>query len=439
MTPRLLEGTLAFAVVSQLASCGADRSLVASLTTPLRAHGKHVDFTQQDDDFAPPDAQSIISPRYPVTPYTQWNANNGYCGELSSIEAGMSSGQWMSQFNARSICGAGLSQSGPDNFCAANGDANYNAQFLFEAPNPGDNPFASAPTSLANARLAFLAFDYAAQPSGMAGYRQFMAWVKARVIAGDVVAVGVLNRGGDDPQYDHEVTVTRIGTNHSPTDAAYYDDDVLYFEDHGSGGAAYTRGFTFASLAQSRDSANGFSANAFSILIPGGEPVLSGTGGDGINLNPHPINPTDYAFAVAGPRDLGHETLPVTLLLTGSSVNGTAHAPRSGVNLNYESPEIGRELGSSCTNQAPTWMDVTLEATVAGLTSGVAYNLYEYDIEAVDGTGAALAVPEREFNTNAGMATKRTHFVANAVTYTQTIAARSSQTVVVRCVPADAL
>ena len=98
--------------------------------------------------------------------------------------------------------------------------------------------------------------------------------VKQRVIAGDTVAIAVLNNGGNDPQYDHEVTVSKIGTNHSPTDSTYYDDDVLYFEDHGNGGASFNDGYTFSSLAQTRRSANSSNANIYSILISGGAPVF---------------------------------------------------------------------------------------------------------------------------------------------------------------------
>jgi hypothetical protein len=80
-------------------------------------------------------------------------------------------------------------------------------------------------------------------------------------------------------QYDHEVYVTAIGTNHLPIDATYYDDDVLYFDDHGgyalvgnnlnkgnpaipygagsdnNGCTPYNFGYTFGSLAQTRKGA----------------------------------------------------------------------------------------------------------------------------------------------------------------------------------------
>lgn len=416
-----------------LAGCGVR----SPISRPL---GKHVDFSQ-DDRNVPFASQRFIYSRNTITPYEQWNSNNGYCGELSSIQAGMGAGQWMSQFNARLLCGAGLSQSGPNGFCAAhNNIVNYNAQFLFESPNPGDLPFASGPTCLGNAHLAFQTFDYFHQPAGMTGYRQFMTWVKARLIAGDTVAIGVLSRESDDPQYDHEVTVSKIGTNHAITDASYYEDDVLFFEDHGTRGTSFTRGYSFASLAKTRDGANSLSANAYSILIPGGPLVNSGTGGDGIRPNSHAIVPTNYGFAVSGPVDPQRVTLPVTLTIRSSKTNGHTNASRGTLNFNYETPEIGESSRSSCTNIPPLWMDVTLQATVSGLTPGVAYNLYEYNFSNIAGIGsqAALNMPDSNFNANASMASHVTRFVAENSTYLHSVEISSDQVIALRCVRADA-
>jgi hypothetical protein len=64
-----------------------------------------------------------------------------------------------------------------------------------------------------------------------------MSWVKQQVINGSQVAVAIIISavdGGTGDQYDHEVGVVKIGTNHSPTDPTYYPDDVLYIDDHGN-------------------------------------------------------------------------------------------------------------------------------------------------------------------------------------------------------------
>ena len=71
------------------------------------------------DGSTPPSTVSYIYPRQTVQPFYQWENNDGYCGEVSMMQAGLNNGQWMSQFNARLICGTGLSQSGPNGACAS--------------------------------------------------------------------------------------------------------------------------------------------------------------------------------------------------------------------------------------------------------------------------------------------------------------------------------
>ena len=183
------------------------------------------------DGTTPPTTTSYIYPRVALKPFYQWENNDGYCGEVSMMEAGLNNGQWMSQFNARLICGTGLSQSGPNGACAAHkNQVNYNAQLLIEDPGTGvsgPNTYANAALCLSNSQLSATTYSYSAQSSGIAGYEQYMSWVKQQVIDGHQVTVAVLLNGGTDPQYDHEVAVIKLGTNHSPTDATYYSDDVF--------------------------------------------------------------------------------------------------------------------------------------------------------------------------------------------------------------------
>jgi hypothetical protein len=56
-----------------------------------------------------PSTKYMIYSAPTVTPFYQWENNNGYCGEVSMMQAGLNNGQWMSQFNARLVCGVGLS------------------------------------------------------------------------------------------------------------------------------------------------------------------------------------------------------------------------------------------------------------------------------------------------------------------------------------------
>src|SRR6185437_4353371 len=203
---------------------------------------------------------------------------------------------------------------------------------------------------------------------------------------------------------------------------SYYDDDVLYFEDHGVENTSFGQGYSFAELANTRTGANAATADVYSILVPGGAPVLSGAGGDGVNPNPQPVVSRNYGFAVRGIEDPEHETLPVTLAITGSSSDGVANTPDPWFGFNFESPAIG-----DCTNLQPESMEVRLQASVSGLTPGVDYNLYEYDFTRIDGIGvlASLEVPDRDFNARADQARRVTRFTAKASTFTTSIETRS--------------
>jgi hypothetical protein len=422
------------------------------------------------DGTAPPVTTSYIYPRQTVQPFYQWENNDGYCGEVSMMQAGLNNGQWMSQFNARLICGTGLSQSGPNGACAAhNGQVNYNAQLLIEDPGTGvtgPNTYADAALCLSNSRLSATTYNYAPQTPGMAGYEEYMSWVKQEVIGGHQVTIAILLNGGSDPQYDHEVAVIKIGTNHAPTDPTYYPDDVVYFDDHGvytlsgnaftsnpaippgagsdsTGCTPYVFGYTFGSLPNTRAGANRKGAQGYSIIIPGNQTIHTYAGGSGYATVPI-AGPHNYGFSVAGPEDPAAVTLPVALTIAGPTITGGIANPLDPVaGYDYENPMIGTSVwGRSCTDKPPAaWMtNLVLQVTVSGLTPGIAYNLYEYEFSSVEGRGsaAALAVPVEDFNANAGLATHVTAFTAMGSTFQQGVTTASGKIVVFRCVPATA-
>ncbi len=395
------------------------------------------------DGTTPPATTAFIYPSRRITPFYQWIDNNGYCGEVSMIQAGMNNGQWASQYNARLLCGgqAGgtpLQQSGPDASC------DQSAQLLLDTSSSD-----SAPTCLSNFGLASQLFDYATEASGTAGYQSFLSWVKARTIAGDNVTVGVLDSNGSDSEYDHIVSVVKIGTNHATTDATYYDDDVLYFDDHGlltfeggsdtenpaippgtgtdTGGCTpYVFGYAFSTLAQTAAAAHASTAKAYAIVIPG-------------------TNAHNYGFAVSGPlvAGSGEGLLPVSLAILSSTTAGATNPNSPLVGYNYEAPHIGaKDDGTSCTNSPPlSWMTLSLEVTVSGLTAGTSYNLYEYDFASVSGIGsaAALPIPTASFNAHASQATATVAFTASGPTLTYVLPPRASnQTIAFRAVPASA-
>jgi hypothetical protein len=367
-------------------------------------------------------------------------------------------------------------------WCEVFGDPNYNAQVEFE-PLPdldlrfsGDNDFASSGTCLRNARMRFDIFSAQTQLPGLEGYKQFISWIKARLIAGQVVSIGVFDAGDDDEQYDHEVTVLRMGTNHEPDDASYYDDDVLYFDDHGvytlalingkwkftdnpsvppgvndpSGCTPYVFGYRVDQLGPlSREQANDDAAPAYSLVSPGVS-ALTSLGGDGVHANVA-VTTRSWGFASPGHVDEDGLSLPVSVHLSGSSTAGVPNAPDALAGFNYENPMVGDGLpgdtdGDVCTNAPPPfWMDIELTVRVSKLQTGVTYNLYEYLFDGItspgpgtDATAAALAVPTRGFNAAAALATHVTQFTATGETYTHIVQRVSSQVVVFRCVPATA-
>jgi hypothetical protein len=420
------------------------------------------------DGTTPPQTRFMISPRVPVTPFYQWESNNGYCGEVSLMQAGLVRGQWMSQYDARLVCGTGLSQSGPNGACLAHHlQPNYNAQLLIEDPGTGvsgPHSYADAAQCMANARLAGTTFPYEDEHPGLDGYKNYLSWVKAQVIAGNHVTVAVLFNGGTDPQYDHEVSVLKIGTNHAPTDAAYYPDDVLYFDDHGAytlkgrhftnnpaippgagndtkGCTPYIFGYSFASLPKTRGEANAASAQGYSIIIPDYRLIHTGTGGNGYDTVPI-LGPRNYGFSVSGPLDPTGETLPVAVSVEGPTYADGRANPRDPIaGWNYENPMIGHSnAGNGCTNVQPAPMaDLRLHVVARGLTPGRAYNLYEYVMDRAGrrGNAAALPVPVDKFNANAALATHVLGFTAWATEFETQIVTRSDKIVAFRLVRAD--
>jgi hypothetical protein len=464
------------------------------------------------DGTTAPTTTNYIYPRVPLQPFYQWANNNGYCGEVDLIQAGLNNGQWMSQYDARLVCGSGLGQAGT---CSKKNTPNFNAQILMEIPNTGvsgtTEAWSSMPTCAVNMRLNATSYPYqgvaaqqpptgcygtSASPASCPGYQSYMSWVKQQVIDGYQVSVAILIAavdGGSSDQYDHEVSVVKIGTNHSPTDPTYYPDDVLYIDDHGnwnieSGKAnatnydaipwgingtnnstsctPYVFGYSFAALGMT-DAQADKSTQAYEIVLPAPESIKTETGGNG-STSVSITGPNNYAVAVTGVLDTYGETVPVVLnvesnpgSIVSSTTSGTPNPQDPIAGLDYENPFIGTSTtgsgNGSCINTEPSsWMtNFGLQPTISGLTAGVTYNLYEYQFgspasDTLGGNGtwagtaaAALAVPTTAFNANSvpGGSTPYntvTTFTATGPTYLPNeLVTTSDQIVVYRAVPAS--
>jgi hypothetical protein len=321
------------------------------------------------------DAMTTQSVHNPIPPRLQWDENNGYCGEVALVSAGLYYGQYLSQYDARQIAGDGKPQ------------YKASAQLLL-----GVND-AYAATQM---RLTYAEWT----PGKTSTASDFLAWVKGEVIKGYPVAIGVYTNeylfyedtdpDAGDPDYDHIVVVTGVASQH-PLSPTYYANDVLTFSDNGlwtgtaSGQPQYAFSYEFAAIQATRQQANARSGNIYSLA-------------DAVR---------DYGIAITGIADPNHETLPV----------------RVATSVDYETPQI---VDGSNTRPAP--MPLALTVTVSGLHAGAKYNLYRYS--------SVASVPTSAFNGHRSAAADEWSFTATGATYTLEQAVVSDEEVIYRAVPA---
>ena len=311
-----------------------------------------------------------------IAPRLQWNANFGYCGEVSFISAGMHYGQYTSQWTARSLASPGTPQTQEE------------SQLLI-----GVNDVAAAERM----RLQAVPFDSESQRST----RSYLTWVKSMVLRGYPVIIGVLMNMSDtgdesagSSEYDHIVPVTGIRSRSplSVGDRRYRPTDAIAFSDNGLDGSAAPSSamfrYAFQAFQRSRGQANDPDAPAYSLLD----------------------RPMNYATAVTGVRDPDGVTIPVRLT---SSSDG-------------EGAQDGDRLEAP---PAPRAIDLTATVTIPDASRG--YNVYLYD--------DFDKVPVRDFNASAANAVQSwTIPPGSGATWSKTISTMSNQTRVFRAVPVAA-
>jgi hypothetical protein len=255
-----------------------------------------------------------------IPPRLQWNANSGYCGEVSFISAGLFYGQYISQYDARAIATPGGNQS--DQLLLGVNDQHAAAQMHLNAAT-----WNTASESNTN---------------------QFLTWVKQNSLSGYPVAIGIYtneflfygnsNPTAGDSSYDHIVPVT--GVTSSVSASRYSSNDIIYFSDNGLWGITnpppYNFSYPFGSFQASRIQANAKTGPIYSLANDG----------------------SNYGIAFTGVMDLNGDTYPV----------------RVDTNVNYENPFI--KNGS---NTRPPSMPLVLTITVSDLQPNVLYNLYRYN------------------------------------------------------------
>lgn len=314
-----------------------------------------------------------------IPPRFQWDGNNGYCGEVAMISAGLYYGQYLSQYDVR------LLASGSDG-----SEGNQSQQLLLGV---------NAATAAQALRLKYETLT--SQDS-----RSFMQWVKHRVASGYPVIIGVLNNVSKlgenppgDPQYDHIVPVIGFGSekalteNFIGTDKLLISDNGLYYPGNDPippGDVPYYYEYEMQDFFSDRQEANDPNGNLYSLLEL---PKYEAPGGK-----------CNYAIAIMGIMGQ-EETFPV----------------RIQTDLNYELPI---KDGSS---ERPASIALVLTITVSGLTPGTDYNLHYYN-EAKD-------VPLKNFNQHPGQRVQKIN-ISSGTSFTTTLSIQSSEKVFLRAVRA---
>jgi len=268
---------------------------------------------------------SLLSARNDLPNRLQWNENNGYCGEVSFIIAGLYYGQYISQYDARAIA----SQNGSQNLASSQLLLGINDAYAAKAMH-------LKTTSWTNSNNT----------------NSFLTWVKSQVVAENPVIIGLYTNenffdnssdlDAGETEYDHIVTVTGFSSYNSLSDTmTYYPNDIIEFSDNGLWtGTSSTPQYNFISNVN---------------IIQGNRQQANSPNGSIYTLS---NNTQNYGIAITGIIDESNETLPV----------------RISTNQNFESPEIidGSTIRPSSTR-------ITLTITVSNLTPGTKYILYRYN------------------------------------------------------------
>lgn len=327
------------------------------------------------DSTALPNALPGASATLPIGPRLQWNANFGYCGEVSFISAGLYYGQYCSQFTARALASPGVLQS------------RQNSQLLL-----GVNDTRAA----AAMHLAVTPWKAARGSTS----KDFLNWVSAQILAGRPVAMGVyMNQylfyrdkspKAGDPDYDHIVPVVAVADiDLAANGAPIYDpSSTLTLGDNGLWTLAVNPpsffNYAYGEFQFTRAQANSPDSPIYSL----------------------PTGITNYGMAFTGVLDLNKDTVPVRVT---TDVNSELPAMKNGSN----------------TAPAPSKVNLTITVTIPD--QSVEYNVYRYN--------DFKNVPDSKFNASVAKSFTHWRIPRNAgATYVIKLAILSNETAVFRAV-----
>jgi len=315
-----------------------------------------------------------------IPPRLQWNANNGYCGEVSFINAGLYYGQYLSQFDVRAIASPNKNQNLAE------------SQLLL-----GRNDVFAA----TQMHLNVVAWENSNKQSTAA----FLTWIKSNILLKFPVIIGVFtnenkfygstNLDAGDPDYDHIVTVIGLSSKTPLTiPVTYSGDDILQISDHGlwtgegNSSPPYIFNYSFASFQGTRQQANASPAAVYTL----------------------PVGNGNYGITVTGVTDLDGSTVPVRL---ATSARNEAPAMKEG------------------SNTRPAPMPLTLTITVSNLKPNVNYNLYRYN--------SVESVPNSGFNKNASKASQKWPvIISSGSSFVSKLTIQSNEVAIFRSVPTTA-
>jgi hypothetical protein len=376
--PKKNSGIILWIAISGLSGCGFDDS-ADSPTDP--ASGSVL------DSRIAPDAKAVQAPAASSFEITndiparlQWNANNGYCGEVAFINAGLYYGQYLSQYDIRAIASPNKTQ----NLVSAQLLLGVNDTFAATQLHLNATPW---------------------KTSNKQSSSSFLTWVKSNVISKYPVIIGVYtneykfngttNVNAGDTDYDHIVTVIGVTSKTALNNpATYYGDDVLRLIDHGiwtgtsNNLPQYTFNYPFSSFQGTRQQANASTAPVYTL----------------------PLGNSNFGIAITGVTDLDGSTVPVRLATSANS----------------ESPSM--KDGSTT---RPASKPLTLTITVSNLKPNVSYNLYRYS--------SVTSVPNSGFNKNASRAFQTLPVkISSGSTFVTKMTINSNEIAIFRAVPSTA-